>query len=398
MTRRPGLSLTEVLVALFIMGIGCIAILTLFPLGAMNMAQAFRDDRCTQGVYQADALLRTYVKTARDQGRLTNERFYEALNDPDTKRTASNYLLTVVAQPADSPPPSYPVVIDPLGFRARGGTDDSGNVVANRTWFVGDNGFGDGRSNSHKSALARRSLRSITGQSDVAKQQPLAIRTCSLLDGFGYDTNGQPATVGGGTSIDRDLRYNWLWVVQRMSGQTASEATMTVVVFDKRAPNFAPPGVALETVWIPSYAVADYPHTNPARRKRGETTVRFDGSYAANTLPTVQRGGWLMDASIALIDRSGTTGGPVVVPLQSTGSPPAKAEPWVRNANFYRVVSVTETTTGIDVELESPLRADTGPNQPPFVDDPELPLSERRFIFLSGVAEVFDRQVPLELQ
>ena len=34
MTRRPGLSLTEVLVALFIMGIGTIAVLTLFPLNS----------------------------------------------------------------------------------------------------------------------------------------------------------------------------------------------------------------------------------------------------------------------------------------------------------------------------------------------------------------------------
>ena len=40
MTRRRGMSLIEVLVALFIMGLGVIAILTMFPLGAYQMAVA----------------------------------------------------------------------------------------------------------------------------------------------------------------------------------------------------------------------------------------------------------------------------------------------------------------------------------------------------------------------
>src|SRR5947209_185623 len=44
MTRR-GVTLTEVLVAIFIMGIGLLALLVLFPLGALTMAQAVKDDR-----------------------------------------------------------------------------------------------------------------------------------------------------------------------------------------------------------------------------------------------------------------------------------------------------------------------------------------------------------------
>jgi Tfp pilus assembly protein PilV len=39
------MSLTEVLVALFILTIGVIGILTMFPLGAAQMARAVRDDR-----------------------------------------------------------------------------------------------------------------------------------------------------------------------------------------------------------------------------------------------------------------------------------------------------------------------------------------------------------------
>src|SRR5947207_2182363 len=45
MNRRSGVTLVEVLVAIFVMGVGMIALLTLFPLGALQMAQAIKDDR-----------------------------------------------------------------------------------------------------------------------------------------------------------------------------------------------------------------------------------------------------------------------------------------------------------------------------------------------------------------
>ena len=37
MTHRSGVTLTEVLVAIFIMGIGLLSILVLFPLGALTL-------------------------------------------------------------------------------------------------------------------------------------------------------------------------------------------------------------------------------------------------------------------------------------------------------------------------------------------------------------------------
>jgi prepilin-type N-terminal cleavage/methylation domain-containing protein len=43
--RRAGVTLIEVLVAIFIMGIGLLALLNLFPLGAIEMSQAIQDDR-----------------------------------------------------------------------------------------------------------------------------------------------------------------------------------------------------------------------------------------------------------------------------------------------------------------------------------------------------------------
>src|SRR3954468_414636 len=54
MRHRPGITLLEVLVAIFIMAIGMLALLTLFPLGALNMARALRDDRAAQAAANAE--------------------------------------------------------------------------------------------------------------------------------------------------------------------------------------------------------------------------------------------------------------------------------------------------------------------------------------------------------
>lgn len=51
-----GVTLTEVLLAIFVMGIGLLALLTLFPLGALTMAQAIRDDRAGAIAGQATVL------------------------------------------------------------------------------------------------------------------------------------------------------------------------------------------------------------------------------------------------------------------------------------------------------------------------------------------------------
>src|SRR5262245_8538599 len=51
--RESGITLIEVLTAIFIMGVGLLAVLTLFPLGALDMAQAIKDDRAQQIAVQA---------------------------------------------------------------------------------------------------------------------------------------------------------------------------------------------------------------------------------------------------------------------------------------------------------------------------------------------------------
>src|SRR6516164_5473004 len=97
MSHRRGVTLIEVLVAIFIMGIGLLALLTLFPLGALSMARAVRDhDVATFG--SAMAGLADGVDLRND----TNVGTY-------AQQSPSNPF------PAPDPDgPGYPVLIDPF--------------------------------------------------------------------------------------------------------------------------------------------------------------------------------------------------------------------------------------------------------------------------------------------
>jgi hypothetical protein len=53
---QAGVTLLEVLTAIFVMAIGLLALLTLFPLGALEMAQAIEDDRAGAAAQSAVAL------------------------------------------------------------------------------------------------------------------------------------------------------------------------------------------------------------------------------------------------------------------------------------------------------------------------------------------------------
>jgi hypothetical protein len=54
-SSSSGVTLVEVLAAIFVMAIGLLSLLALFPLGALSMAQAIKDDRAATIAARADA-------------------------------------------------------------------------------------------------------------------------------------------------------------------------------------------------------------------------------------------------------------------------------------------------------------------------------------------------------
>src|SRR5262245_20634310 len=127
--RRSGATLIEVLVSIFVMGVGLIALLVLFPLGALRMAQAIQDEYCAQAGGSADAVavvqsIRTDQKATKEINQLTGipiidpitSKPYDVLNNPWA-------ILGAPPPPglypqADSDGPSYAVLVDPAGCRA----------------------------------------------------------------------------------------------------------------------------------------------------------------------------------------------------------------------------------------------------------------------------------------
>ena len=77
MTRRPrraGVTLMEVMIATAILGIGALAIMALFPIGAVNMARAINQNRAADHAQNCDAIFRLYEN---EVVRGSEPRYYE---------------------------------------------------------------------------------------------------------------------------------------------------------------------------------------------------------------------------------------------------------------------------------------------------------------------------------
>src|SRR5579859_7906475 len=105
MKARAGVTLIEVLLAIFIMAIGLLALLTLFPVGAVSMAQAIRDDRVAQGAQQATAYANA-LNFRNDTALGLQAAFISNGNGPTSINLRSNFIG-----------PSLPVFADPWGMR-----------------------------------------------------------------------------------------------------------------------------------------------------------------------------------------------------------------------------------------------------------------------------------------
>lgn len=339
---RAGVTLLEVLVAIFVMAIGMLAIFTLFPLGAINMAQALKDDRTRQTADQADAFMRMYwlnsVLTGQDVPLVQSfsDPLYTAppLPNPPWGPLGNPRHRAFLPQPgatvATYPPvpsvavPSYPVLVDPLGLFARG---DAGQFWT--AWTTATPGT--------TALLPRRNLSIAINQDNFNRT---AIETCCMVDDMSFQENGAPDP-----GLLRQGRYSWAAMLQRPRNNEPNTANLTVLVFEGRPPLLATPGDEV-IVTVPPTAITPRSITIDVPNRSTDQT------------PLIRKGGWIMDGTID----------------PATG---------VRNANFYRIAGVTEGTPGA--------------SNTPFVLDlqtdfkgPVLPTGVRIYLF-AGLSEVFER-------
>ncbi len=399
-SRRAGISLTEVLIAMFIMAVGMIALMTLFPLGAMRIGQSLKDDRCTQLALQMDgemrAVWRNEVVAKLARGEEPTEAFYHAMEganlypiepitsaQPARKRSLTTtgvdslkypvaalqlpagnnapattgqvsatmlisapvnatppetgYSVSVTRVPATSAVgPSYPVLVDPYGGAALTNINS-----LNYHWLGGDTTL-------PRLQVPRRSL-SGTPRSTPAT----ALAFSKLTDDYTFEMNG---SAGTGATVARQGRYSAAIMLRHKDMADRQRAEMKVLVFDGRSPVPIADDEALAEI-----------DTNLATRTPVVSTLRQVQvrikTRAEDAAPTIRRGGWLIDGTIDT--RNGLN---------------------VRRANFHRIVSATvfasntaQTTWDLDLETDLlPLPAAT-------------PAVEYQFYFMAGLSEVFDR-------
>lgn len=372
MTRRSGLTLVEVLVAIFVMGIGMIALLTLFPIGILQMAQAIRQDRCLRAAQAADTIMKlplgsdAVVNPA--LGNPTSIPFdavmwTNAAAAPTLYGLDASYFTRYppalggkVMPAADPYGPSYAVMVDPHGVLATGGL--GANV---RPWVAGTPPVKGGQTTG---ALLRRPV-SFTSLPLVppANQFRAIKQWFSLPDDVIFDNDPitVPATTFPGTpklvsptGMMRDTPFSWAYVLQRPRAGDSSVVNCTIVVFENRPLLLAGVNNKLQ---LPEFVFSGV--------KFDTTTNTITITTAVGVEPPVRPGDWLYDATIILPNAAKKILFPEVV------------------SAFYRVVAVDEVAPNTyRYEVQQPIKT--------MVNDPQR-LLPGTVIVMEGIAEVFDR-------
>ena len=264
MSKRTGATLVEVLVAVFVMGIGLMALLALFPLGVLSMAQAIQDDRAAHSA--ADA---TSLAVAMNLHRDPN--IVAAFTNPGQDPTNPNVQINLV----DPNLPSWPVFVDGLG-----GTPN--RTSSNDFWVGGQQGaYGIGR-------------RVPSYVSNTVSKY----KFFTLLDDIRFDVNGAPALLPGTTTYDREINFSWAYLLRRPRNGNTAAVNMDVVVYSRRSLNLG------QLLSLPEYAFTSYfdPTTRP-------NVVTLNWGQGQNP-PAVRAGGWILDATPAITGGQNPTASP----------------------------------------------------------------------------------------
>jgi hypothetical protein len=233
MKRRPAVTLMEVLVAMFIMAIGMMALMALFPVGAVSMAQALKDDRCA---YAANM--------AQNVAIVNNIRY----GDANVALVLNNPVLA----------PQGFVYVDPYGA----------------AFGLAPIGFGVVPVTATTAPIPR------VRPSFVGNSMQLIDRWFSLPDDIGYTKSGTADISNTGGIIDRGRRYSFAYLLRQSPPATASNpiqplkaVQLFAVVYAGRPVNTLAP----ETTYAATGAAGG------------------NGIVVSATATTIKRGGWILD-------------------------------------------------------------------------------------------------------
>jgi hypothetical protein len=250
---RAGITLVEVLAAIFIMGVGLLALLTLFPLGALSMARAVRDDRAAAAGANAGSIA----------------------NGLDFRNNAKVLAAMAASPPGPYKPaapdgPGYPVYLDPYYAQLL----DPG----------GSNPFGAALGSSASTPGVPRTAGNFIDPGKIA-------RLFSLLDEISFDPDGRPTgSTDTSPSVTRPSTYTWAYLIRTPSLSSKTLTELSVVVSGGRSLD----AVRGETAYPASSAD---PATTPTN------IVRITWTAGAEK-PRIRKGTWVLDTSYNPVGRN----------------------------------------------------------------------------------------------
>lgn len=292
MNRRAGVTLIEVLIAIFVVALGLLALLTLFPLGALSMAQAIKDDRVALTAANATATLKAMNVTA------------------DT-----NVIAALTQNQKNLLPnrPGYATFFDPIGHHHYSGVAQTQvgawlplGVPASGVWRCTSTWIQTNFIGTNRNAVLGAWFTSpddLTFTSDSAQSAQLGVAANDF---------GQAAAVAGG-SVQRAGAYSWGAMLRRPYAYE-SPTEVSIVVFRGRSTELT---AALGPASERPFLLASIPAA-------GSNVVTINFSGAA---PDIRVGSWILDTT------------------NSQG-----------HGDFYRVTGVTVNGTTADLELQTPIK------------------------------------------
>ena len=338
MHRRTGVTLIEVLIGIFITSIGLLALLALFPLGAVNMAQAIKDTRTAHAAVMAAGNISTWLINQPAPAGQVNPASTAFAPIPNDFFVSSTYagLAPLTAPVPDGP--SYAVYVDPIGF-------ESYSLVPTFTsWVAGVPGIRRQTLSIFNPTTSLPSGYQSTFIGDPVLRRATLLRWFSLPDDITFDTTGLPTS----SVFQRENRYSWAYLLRRPRLSDPSVVEMTIAVYDRRplqlgGGGFLPIG---ETAYPVEYSPNDAPNT---------VNLVYPNGLPK---PALRAGGWILDAT----------------PLPGHGF-------------FYRVVSVSDSVSSqgqaaVKVELQNNIRTINPGNGLPVIT---------QAVVMDSLAEVFER-------
>ena len=328
MQPRRGLSITEVLIGIFLMAIGMISLLALFPIGILRMADSIRSNRVAAAAGNAQSLLELH-------------RLRDTVNNPWIEVAIQNIPGLYVPGPTpgsgaylfeEDPTATMPVYIDPIGAHL---------------WFNPATQSADPVAAGHPvGATVNLGIpRAFTSRCPPGTHRSLLYRWHTLEDEMTFLASGVPTANPLADPVERQRRISWAYLWRRPVWQDRAVADVSVVVYSGRQIAGLPRPGGSAQVEIrsggPAGAFAGTPWNGRCFIAGSRLAAVAWGS--PGNAQALRPGYWVLDATVLRI------------PQANGGAR------WLTNGFFYRVVNVLSEPDAQGqqlIELDRPARAD----------------------------------------